>query len=167
MSDDVELPDEVPHDETRRPFEVADRVRVIQTHETGSVIMIDGALVVTLLDGRPISDGFLPEELEHYDGPPVTPEPPAQPIRPGLPGVGDALLSLAGILGAQLPDNPVVQAKLAELKAAVESAMPASTIEDGHGNGWKLCGPGCDLEVVRPGKVQCSGRVCGEAVRAL
>ena len=150
-------------------FEVADRVRVIATGETGSVTVVseDGSSVGVLLDGSPFSDGFDAEQLEHYDGPPVTPEPPAKPPRDGLPGVGDALLSLAGILGAQLPDNPVVHAKLAELRTAVEAAMPVSTIEDGHGNGWKLCGPGCDLEVVRPGKVQCSGRVCGEAVRAL
>lgn len=155
-------------------FEVADRVRVVAAGWTGSVVGVElnddlppVATVHVLLDGQGISGAFHVDELERYEGPAVEPEPPAvpaQPIRPGLPGVGDALLSLAGILGAQLPDNPVVHAKLAELKVAVESAMPASTIEDGHGNGWKLCGPGCDLEVVRPGKVQCSGRVCGEAV---
>lgn len=166
-------PAEVPHDETRRHFEVGDRVREIQTGQTGTVAW-DGAIEVGVLpDGHSLTQEYLIEELEHYDGPSFIPPSdegddefevvPALPVRPGLPGVGDALLSLAGILGAQLPDNPVVHAKLAELKTAVESAMPASTIEDGHGNGWKLCGPGCDLEVVRPGKVQCSGRVCGEA----
>ena len=29
-------------------------------------------------------------------------------------------------------------------------------VEDDHGNGWFKCGPECDMEVVRPGKVQCS-----------
>jgi hypothetical protein len=30
------------------------------------------------------------------------------------------------------------------------------SIEDGFGNVWELCGrPDCELEVVRPGKVQC------------
>lgn len=29
-------------------------------------------------------------------------------------------------------------------------------IEDGHGNAWVRCSPSCDMEVVRPGKVQCS-----------
>jgi len=28
-------------------------------------------------------------------------------------------------------------------------------IEDGFGNAWQKCGPGCHLEFVRPGKVQC------------
>lgn len=150
-------------------YQVGDRVRIIETGVLGHIIGpgengYDWSIVP---DGpQPWADDYNENEIERSSEP-VTPAPPAQPIRPGLPGVGDALLSLAGILGAQLPDNPVVHAKLAELRSAVESAMPASTIEDGHGNGWKLCGPGCDLEVVRPGKVQCSGRVCGEAVRAL
>jgi hypothetical protein len=29
-------------------------------------------------------------------------------------------------------------------------------VRDGHGNEWLKCGPDCDMEVVRPGKVQCS-----------
>jgi hypothetical protein len=29
-------------------------------------------------------------------------------------------------------------------------------VSDGHGNEWVRCGPYCDMEVVRPGKVQCS-----------
>lgn len=29
-------------------------------------------------------------------------------------------------------------------------------ITDGFGNEWLKCGPDCDMEVVRPGKVQCS-----------
>lgn len=31
-----------------------------------------------------------------------------------------------------------------------------SMVGDGFGSQWAKCGPGCDLEVVRPGKVQCS-----------
>jgi hypothetical protein len=34
----------------------------------------------------------------------------------------------------------------------------AKTIEDGFGNVWRLCThPDCDLCVMRPGNVQCSG----------
>lgn len=29
-------------------------------------------------------------------------------------------------------------------------------ISDGFGTEWERCGPGCDLHVVRPGKVQCN-----------
>lgn len=29
-------------------------------------------------------------------------------------------------------------------------------VADGYGNQWEKCGPECDMEVVRPGKVQCS-----------
>ena len=32
---------------------------------------------------------------------------------------------------------------------------PQEFIEDDFGNSWPLCSPGCDLAVVRPGKVQC------------
>lgn len=33
---------------------------------------------------------------------------------------------------------------------------PNGSIDDGHGNVWPLCKrPGCVLEIVRPGKVQC------------
>lgn len=32
----------------------------------------------------------------------------------------------------------------------------AEEIEDGFGGHWTTCGPGCDLQVVRPGKVQCN-----------
>jgi hypothetical protein len=31
-------------------------------------------------------------------------------------------------------------------------------VRDGHGNEWAKCGPDCDMEVVRVGKVQCSCR---------
>lgn len=31
-------------------------------------------------------------------------------------------------------------------------------VQDGHGTIWIKCGPNCDLQVVRPGKVQCSCR---------
>lgn len=38
-------------------------------------------------------------------------------------------------------------------------------VEDGWGNQWPVCGHNeCDLEIVRPGKVQCSGHcndLCG------
>lgn len=33
----------------------------------------------------------------------------------------------------------------------------SDTLDDGHGNRWDKCGPGCTLHVVRPGKVQCEG----------
>jgi hypothetical protein len=29
-------------------------------------------------------------------------------------------------------------------------------VSDGHGNEWAKCGSDCDMELVRPGKVQCS-----------
>lgn len=29
-------------------------------------------------------------------------------------------------------------------------------VEDGFGGSWVKCGPGCDMHVVRPGKVQCN-----------
>lgn len=150
-------------------FEVADRVRVIHAGWTGSVVAIhmetelgmSDIIVDVLLDGQGLSGPFRADELEPYDGPSVEPEPPvvappARPIRDGLPGVGDALLNVAAVLGAQLADNPVVQAKLAELQAAVESAMPPVEISDDAGNGWKLCGPGCDLTVVDVGQVTCT-----------
>lgn len=137
-------------------FQVADRVRVVATSQTGSVAEV-GELVAVLLDGSPFVDGYAPEELE-LDASPLPETPPVvQLAREGLPGVGDALLGLAGAIGELMPDNPVVQAKYAELKAAVESAMPAGEVRDEQGNGWARCGPGCDLAVVRPGKVQCSG----------
>lgn len=138
-------------------FQVADRVRVIATGETGSVAWVDVTTVGLLLDGKSLSEGYQYNEIELYDGPPATPPPQPQPVREGLPGVGDALLGLATVLGAQLPDNPIIQGKLAELRAAVESAMPAETIYDDQGNGWKRCGPGCDLAVVEPGKTVCTG----------
>ncbi len=34
-------------------------------------------------------------------------------------------------------------------------------LDDGFGNLWERCGDACDLEIVRPGKVQCSGQACG------
>jgi hypothetical protein len=34
--------------------------------------------------------------------------------------------------------------------------MKQDCIADGFGNEWLKCGPDCDMEVVRPGKVQCS-----------
>lgn len=39
------------------------------------------------------------------------------------------------------------------------------TISDGLGSEWDLCGTGCDLHVVRPGRVQCSqtGPACPES----
>lgn len=144
-------------------FQVADRVRVIATGQTGSVVGFgdgvdfeEGAVVV-LLDGDPLTSAYFAAELERYDGPPPVVVPPARPIRDGLPGVGDALLNVAAVLGAQLPANLEVQAKLGELKAAVEAAMPAEEVTDEQGNGWKKCGPLCDLAVVEPGRTECSG----------
>ena len=34
--------------------------------------------------------------------------------------------------------------------------LDAKVIEDGFGSTWIKCGPGCDLQVVRPGKAQCN-----------
>ena len=34
------------------------------------------------------------------------------------------------------------------------------TVDNGYGTTWPLCGPGCGLEVVRPGKVQCVHAGC-------
>lgn len=39
-----------------------------------------------------------------------------------------------------------------ENKAPVSGAV----LDDGFGNQWTKCGPDCCLEIVRPGKVQCS-----------
>lgn len=36
----------------------------------------------------------------------------------------------------------------------------AETIRDGFGNTWTTCGPGCQLEIVRPGKTQCNRPDC-------
>ena len=36
------------------------------------------------------------------------------------------------------------------------SDSTTAEIEDGFGGYWTTCGPGCDLQVVRPGKVQCN-----------
>jgi hypothetical protein len=33
-------------------------------------------------------------------------------------------------------------------------------LDDGFGNRWQKCGPDCCLEIVRPGKVQCSTEDC-------
>jgi hypothetical protein len=49
---------------------------------------------------------------------------------------------------------------LSELPAKLFDAE--TEIEDGCGNRWSLCGPECELYVVRPGKVQCSN--CDERV---
>jgi len=57
----------------------------------------------------------------------------------------------------------------------VADRTPAQ-IDDGHGNRWQRCGSGCDLHVVRPGKVQCNVTsddcpdrstcgACGERIR--
>jgi hypothetical protein len=37
-----------------------------------------------------------------------------------------------------------------------DKPMKQEYITDGFGNEWAKCGPDCDMEVVRPGKVQCS-----------
>ncbi|AIY16150.1 hypothetical protein GUY44_12010 [Pimelobacter simplex] len=39
---------------------------------------------------------------------------------------------------------------------AVATGSTTAEIEDGFGGCWPTCGPGCDLQVVRPGKVQCN-----------
>lgn len=38
----------------------------------------------------------------------------------------------------------------------------ADVLDDGYGNLWALCGNNCDMEIVRPGKVQCSGQACAD-----
>lgn len=39
---------------------------------------------------------------------------------------------------------------------AIEPPIDAGTLDDGFGNVWSLCDrQPCDLEIVRPGKVQC------------
>lgn len=35
-------------------------------------------------------------------------------------------------------------------------------LDDGFGNAWAKCGPECDMQIVRPGKVQCSGNHCND-----
>lgn len=41
--------------------------------------------------------------------------------------------------------------------------MSYNTIDDGFGNCWTKCRrPGCQLEIVRPGKVQCDPCDSGE-----
>lgn len=34
-------------------------------------------------------------------------------------------------------------------------AAECGQIDDGFGGVWQLCKPGCQLQIVRPGKVQC------------
>lgn len=55
--------------------------------------------------------------------------------------------------------------KVLEDQEAKRAAIDAETfrrervgevVEDGMGSTWHRCGPGCDLDVVRPGKVQCN-----------
>jgi hypothetical protein len=49
------------------------------------------------------------------------------------------------------------------LVGVVFTGIPKERIEDGFGSVWFKCKYGmCDLEVVRPGKVQCSGFCEGE-----
>lgn len=33
-------------------------------------------------------------------------------------------------------------------------------LDDGFGNQWEKCGEDCELEIVRPGKVQCERNTC-------
>lgn len=45
---------------------------------------------------------------------------------------------------------------LAEAVRLRQEKQPVDEIEDGFGGYWTTCGSGCDLQVVRPGKVQCN-----------
>lgn len=142
-------------------FEVADRVRVIATGETGSVAAVYGpeteraGTVDVLPDGASLTAEYAIEELEAHDGPPV--ERVVDPVRQALVKVGDEIRKA-------MPEAAGVAAAFDDLQAAITTAAPElMEIDDGFGNGWTRCGPGCDLEVVRPGKVQCSGARCGEA----
>ena len=152
-------------------FEVADRVRVIATGETGSVAeaSVHGSAVPfvdVLLDGQALTDRFTPEGLERHDGPPAKPGRPGRPLVPGLERFDtglmvEAMRDLGAALLAALPQAEGLAAAVGNFEAAVAEAVPEPTaIDDGHGNGWKLCGPGCDLAVVEPGKAQCSGARC-------
>lgn len=46
---------------------------------------------------------------------------------------------------------------------AFRANRDADTIQDGFGSTWVKCSPTCDMQVVRPGKVQCS---CDEVCSA-
>lgn len=75
----------------------------------------------------------------------LTPEQAARLFRFGQgeahPSVADLKARVTGVTGIRFdrPDLPLV--------------------EDGHGNLWYPCRPGCDLHVVRPGRAACS---CGD-----
>lgn len=43
-----------------------------------------------------------------------------------------------------------------------DSSDRVDWLSDGFGNSWARCSTDCDLEIVRPGKVQCSGVLCNE-----
>lgn len=50
--------------------------------------------------------------------------------------------------------------KALPMRYTSDDCKPASggdTLDDGHGNQWRKCGPNCTLDVVRPGEVQCEG----------
>lgn len=47
--------------------------------------------------------------------------------------------------------------------APATASEGATEIEDGFGGYWTTCGPDCDLQVMRPGKVQCN-RACATEV---
>ena len=50
---------------------------------------------------------------------------------------------------------------LGEVKSAI-TVPPAQEVTDGWGGTWRKCShSSCDLQVVRPGKVQCSGYCAG------
>lgn len=149
-----------------RPFEVADRVRVKATGETGSVAGVTANAATTtydvLLDREPpLTLAFTADELERYTGPPV----PLAP--PGADPVHRALLRLNAALMRAVPEPlPELTQAFNALRDTIVAATPEEMdIDDGVGNGWRRCAPGCDLHVVRPGKVQCSGVRCGEAVQ--
>lgn len=48
----------------------------------------------------------------------------------------------------------ITQAENQRLRQELPSAS-CGEIDDGHGNVWALCKPNCQMQIVRPGKVQC------------
>lgn len=58
---------------------------------------------------------------------------------------------------AAIDDATFRRERIADVVETVRTTDPdPDVIEDGHGSSWRRCGAGCDLDVVRPGQVQCN-----------
>lgn len=67
--------------------------------------------------------------------------------------LSEILLNAADLVD---PGNVSMSAGPAEDWAEEDAQTRYGTVADGFGSEWIRCGPNCDLQVVRPGKVQCN-----------